>query len=317
MKKHIGRAFAPGHLTAFFMIADSPQDPIKKGSLGAGICLSKGATTEVIVGDGPASGEAGSDTIRILINNEVREASVTTLALTELILFCRSKGWIPEDKSLGINVDTALELPERNGWGMSGAGALSSVLALKDALNLPLSFYQVSSYAHITEVRCSTGLGDVAAQCTGGVPIRKRPGFPPHGFIDSIPVPPTEVVCLSLSEPLSTPDILQDPVSRERITAAGRNAVDGITWFPSLDMLMEYAKGFTLASGVASHEVVGIISQIEKEGIGKAGMAMLGNSVFAIGDTHRLEEMMSPFGRVDVCDIDPTGARVMVSKNNS
>jgi len=257
-------------------------------------------------GNGP-----GTDTIRIRIDGVERSAEVTTMALTELLGSCRSKGWIREDEFITISVDTILELPEKNGWGMSGAGALSSVLALKDALNLPLSFYQTSAFAHIAEVNCSTGLGDVVAQCTGGVPIRKQPGFPPHGFVDSIPVPPTEIVCLSLSEPLSTPDILKDPVSRERITATGRNAMDGITWFPTLDMIMEYAKGFTLASGVASREVVGIISEIEGKGIGKAGMAMLGNSVFAIGDTDRLTEMMSAYGRVDVCDIDPTGARVL------
>jgi len=309
-KSHTGRAFAPGHLTGFFLIADTPLDPMHKGSLGAGICLSKGAASMVTVTKGKSN--AGTKTkIKVKINGVEREAKVTTLALQQLVADCREKGWILKDDELEIRVDTTLGLPEKSGWGMSGAGALSSVLALKDSLNLPLSFYQTASFAHLAEIEFSTGLGDVIAQCTGGFTVRKRPGLPPFGFVDKIPVPAMSVVCLTLPNPLSTSEVLHDPEKRKIITAAGRVAVDGINWLPSVDMFLEYSKKFTESTGFASEKILDALRVIEEDGVGRGGMAMLGNSLFAIGETEGLVEVLSQFGRIDVCDIDFAGARVI------
>ena len=46
-----GRAFCPGHVTAFFEICDH-EEPVKRGSRGAGFCISKGVQTETTVREG-------------------------------------------------------------------------------------------------------------------------------------------------------------------------------------------------------------------------------------------------------------------------
>ena len=87
---------------------------------------------------------------------------------------------------------------------MSGAGALSCVLALREALDIPVSLFETAYHAHLAEIKNSTGLGDVVAQCTGGVTMRKRQGIPPHGFVDNIATGQKNVVCLTLPEPTLT-----------------------------------------------------------------------------------------------------------------
>lgn len=310
MKEHTATAFAPGHLTAFFMIADSPQDPLARGSLGSGMCLTKGAYTTITIREPDPEGRKVilAPEVTVLINGEQRTAEVTTFALEQMASEATARGLLPPGIPMLVAVDTLLELPERSGWGMSGAGALSSALALREALNLPFSFYETAAFAHRAELEHATGLGDVAAQCTGGIDIRVRPGIPPHGFIDSIPARGMEVVCLSLPEPLSTNSVLQDPGKRKLIDRVGRVAVDGILQFPTVDMFFEYARSFTMESGLAGGTVLEAVRSIR--GAGRGGMAMLGNSVFAVGDTETLVTRLSAFGRVDVCEVDPAGARV-------
>ena len=303
MTVHQARAFAPGHLTAFFKIADRSPDQRRRGSLGAGICLSKGAYSVVGVVNGDFS------EIRVRLNGEERDAGVTKFALTSMISESIIRGWVSREREFGLQVDTTLELPEKSGWGMSGAGALSAVLAFREALNLPFSLYETAYFAHLSELRYSTGLGDVAAQCTGGLTIRKKPGIPPHGFVDNIPVPPMKVVCLTLSEPLSTSSVLEDYEKRGRIDSAGEGAVDGITRLPTLDMFLEFSKSFTISTGLASPDILEALEAIN--GVGRGGMAMLGNSLFAIGETEELVNILKGFGRVDVCDVDFGGARVV------
>lgn len=318
MKEHIGMAFAPGHLTAFFRTADSPEDPLMRGSLGSGICLSRGAYSRVTV-KGPSDPDPdpnpvpsdGKPSIEILIDGIPREARVSRCALARFLADARQHSWIPFDTELDIRVETTLELPEGSGWGISGAGALSSVLALREALNLPYSLYEIATFAHLAELEHSTGLGDVAAQVTGGVPIRKRPGIPPHGFVDQIPVDGGTVVCLTLPEPLSTASVLSDPIKRSAIDAGGRVAVDGISSLPTMDMFFQLARKFTFETGIADPRIVKILGSIGKRGQG--GMAMLGNSIFAMGDTEALVELFTPHGRVDVCEIDLAGARALPS----
>ncbi len=139
MKTHRARAFAPGHLTAFFMIADTPENPLQQGSLGSGLCLTKGAysTVSVTGQSGTSNSSFGSSEIRIVINGRERSAEVSRTALGSLLDEAICKEWMSPDAQLDVMVETSLELPETSGWGMSGAGALSEVLALRDALNLP------------------------------------------------------------------------------------------------------------------------------------------------------------------------------------
>ncbi len=347
------RAFAPGHLTAFFRTADDSDNPWERGSLGSGICLSKGAFSSVSVKRVPyhnhvseRSTSPSSMNIRVLLDGEPSEAPVTTFAVRKMLDEARSRGYLPESLSreLEITVETELQLPQQSGWGMSGAGALSTVLALGKALSLPFSYHETAFFAHLAELTNSSGLGDVAAQCTGGLTIRKRPGIPPHGFIDTIKVPPVKVVCLTLTEEMSTSSILNDPQKRKVIDKEGQRAVDSIIREPTLERFLNLSREFTIRSGLASPEILEALEAVHSSDTSEifgdqplpssheqsssiphrpntashvlsgAGMAMLGNSLFAIGDTDTLVDILSPFGRVDVCTIDPAGARLVLDE---
>lgn len=308
-KTQSARTFVPGHCTAFFEIKDGSEDPLRIGSRGAGICLSLGAVTEVSI----ARSEEQHLDVYVDGVQRGRNAEVTWSAMEGLLTDARKRCWLMAQDTLNIRVETVQQLPERSGWGMSGAGALSSVLALRDVLNLPYSFYQVAAFAHKAEVENATGLGDAAAQCVGGVEIRKIPGIPPHGFIDRLPTPPLNVVCLSLPQPLSTKSILNDPKKRTLINEAGRTAVDGISSLPSMDILFDYARKFSVSSGLASPELIEIMDAVQD--YGRVSMAMLGNSIFGIGnspeDQKEMIRILSEFGQVDECAVDFTGARIL------
>ncbi len=316
-------AFAPGHLTAFFRTFTPAPEIEKTGSLGAGICLSKGAYSVVKVEaegknslrerrerrDKSGRKEAdGIHGIEVRINDRPRKAEVTSTAVSALLSHAKKSGWL--ESLPQVAVETRLELPEKSGWGMSGAGALSTVLALREALELPLTLYETAYFAHLAELQHSTGLGDVVGQCTGGLEIRRIPGLPPHGFVDRIPVPDgLEIVCLTLPEPLSTSAVLSDPEKRRRIDTAGEKAVNAIIDTPTLQRFLELSGEFTRSAGLASKVVRRALEAVKENGRG--GMAMLGNSVFAIGNTEKLVEILSDFGRVDVCTVDIAGARLV------
>jgi len=114
-----GIAFAPGHISAFFEPVYSSQNMDRSGSCGAGISISLGAISQVVIQ--PASHR----TITVLINGKPSNAPVTKSALNYLI------GTTP----LSLTVNTVMDLPVSQGFGMSAAGALSAALGLADLLN--------------------------------------------------------------------------------------------------------------------------------------------------------------------------------------
>jgi len=156
-----GIAFAPGHVSAFFEPIYSGSDLDRSGSRGAGIALSLGAISQVTVEPAPQS------TIAVQINGKPSDAPVTKMALSYLL----------GDTPFAITVNTMLDLPVSQGFGMSAAGALSSTIALADLLNLPRE--NAVKAAHYAEILSHTGLGDVIASDFGGIEIRQQAGLPP------------------------------------------------------------------------------------------------------------------------------------------
>src|SRR5439155_25504611 len=71
-------AFCPGHVTAFFEVVDD-LDPRRKGSRGAGLCLSLGVRTVARVREAPRT------SVDIFVNGRRQKAEVTQ-AVTDKIL---------------------------------------------------------------------------------------------------------------------------------------------------------------------------------------------------------------------------------------
>src|SRR2546425_7337048 len=99
-------AFCPGHVTAFFEVVDD-RDPRRKGSRGAGLCLSLGVSTVARVREAPRT------SIDITVNGKRQKAQVTE-AVADKIL---------RAGSFEAKILSESPLPVSQGFGVSAAGA--------------------------------------------------------------------------------------------------------------------------------------------------------------------------------------------------
>ena len=246
-------AFVPGHITGLFTVHRT-DDPETTGSSGAGVTLSQGVTVslhpdqrfDVTVDGKPASVES---------IDRVLEALAVDAA---------------------VSVET--DLPLGRGFGLSGGMALGTALAANEAFGLARSENELIRIAHVAEVEAGTGLGDVVGQARGGLPIRLEPGPPPHGSMDGIPAA-GRVEYLSFGD-LSTPEVLAE---RPRIiTSAGESALETLLEETTRKRFMEASHDFADEVGLLTPELESIIDTVKANG-GRASMAMLGRTVFALG----------------------------------
>ncbi len=285
-----GIAFAPGHISAFFEPVFSKQSMDRSGSRGAGLSISLGAVSYVQVK--PAS----QHTITVHVNGKPSSAPVTKLAIN----------YLTSDTSFRIAVHTVIDLPVSQGFGMSAAGAFSAVLALSDLLNL--SKDNALKAAHYAEIQSHTGLGDVVSSSFGGIEIRRKAGLPPWGLLEHIPGKYDVVLCV-VGKKMQTKKILTDSTKIDEIASYGRYCTKKLLGKPSLEHLFSLGLDFTKKIGLADMTVLHAIESVNRYGM--ASMCMLGNSVFAIGNTPMLCKILSSFGTVFCCSIDEEGARVL------
>jgi pantoate kinase len=286
-------AFAPGHVTGFFEIHDEAEDLSRRGSRGVGICLSKGVFTEVKIQN------SDERNIEISLVQGNAPAPVTRGVVERII------GNMP----LQVEVSSTLELPQGQGFGMSGAGALSTALALVKALNLDISMNELVCIAHETEISLSTGLGDVMPQSIGGVVIRHKEGCYPQGKLEKIDAEDVEIVLCVIGEELPTKEIITDPDHKRRINENGKRCLHELLETPDLESMMRLSCEFSKDIGLETKEVEDAISAAK--GFGMVSMSMLGNSVFAFGKGEQLAGILEKFGEVYICGIDQKGARIV------
>lgn len=282
-------AFCPGHVTGFFEICRS-DEILSTGSRGAGFCLSLGATSRVTIED------ASEQEIGVRIAGSDAQGEVTREAIRHLV----------REKELSVQIFTTLDLPMRQGFGMSAAGSLSAALAVADMLDLPRQ--KAFEAAHMAEVTCGSGLGDISAIHGGGITIRRRAGLPPRGEVLRIDGAP-EVVLSVVGADLPTKTVLSDPQKAAAINVSGFAKVEELAAEPTLEKLMQLSEEFTRETGLASKEVLEAMDTACRAG--KASMAMLGNSVFALGDMASLRHSLSELGEVWACPVDTRGPRIV------
>ncbi len=279
--KNFGKAFAPAHISGIFVIY-LKKDASFSGSMGCGICLRDGAVTKIYA--------AHDTTIRI--NGNVREAPTTRSTIRLLT----------EEHVL---VETTLGIPVGAGFGASGAGALSTALALNEALSLSLTFNELARAAHTAEVINRTGLGDVAGQTCGGIDLRKKAGVPPVGIIDRIPCKDLQISWVSFGE-ISTRSVLSDNLKRKTINKIGKSRLKELMKRPTLSNFFHQSSAFAKEIELMSPQVKDAIEAVEAGG-GLASQAMLGNTVFAIN----AGDALNVFGEVHVSRISHAGARLL------
>jgi len=282
--------FVPGHITGFFEIIDN-INPLKKGYRGAGVVLNRGVTTHLKIDEGEG--------VNVTINGVKNEESVlVTLKTVDLM---RSKFHLDD---LSIEIDHEVDVPIGAGFGTSASGALGTSLSMAKILNLPLSFNEAASIAHIAEVEMMSGLGDVIAEIMGGVVIRTREGAPGTGETDKIISDNLYVITKTLGK-LDTASILDHPQFKEKISSTGKMMIQEIMNNPYPDKFMDLSYNFALETSLINSEVLEIVEIMKEESIG-ASMAMLGNTAFSLS-----KQPESSVESVLVSEIDFQGPRFL------
>ncbi|MBO7093888.1 MAG: GHMP kinase, partial [Spirochaetia bacterium] len=141
---------------------DTNKDPLLAGSLGAGFSILKGVTTTIEV-------KKSFDECTVTLNGELSDAPVSHMVRD---LFFKELG----EKPIPIDIRHTIETPQGAGFGTSGGGALSLVLALNHLYGEPFNTINASRIAHVAEVRCKTGLGTVMGESFGGFRILTKAG---------------------------------------------------------------------------------------------------------------------------------------------
>jgi pantoate kinase len=284
------QAFAPGHISGFFEPVIDKENIDRTGSRGSGLSISSGATSTVKIK--PST----SQKIITRINQTPTRMPVTILAVKKLVA----------NQPIHIDINTQVTLPPGQGFGMSAAGALSTTLALAHLLEKP--FESALSAAHFAEVSLQTGLGDVIGSSFGGIEIRKKAGLPPWGLIEHIPGAYPVVLCI-IDKKISTQSILTNPSHMKKIQKYGNLCTNKILENPSMENMFTLAKWFAIQTGLISPNIQSALESIKNHA--NASQCMLGNSIFAIGDTEKIVQKLSNFGEVFISSVDKQGARLV------
>ncbi|MCL9814333.1 pantoate kinase [Natranaeroarchaeum aerophilus] len=245
--------FVPGHITGFFTISED-DDPTKAGSQGAGLALSDGVTVTV------------------------RAADERAVYLDDTSIEVESVDRVLDALNADVLVDAESDLPLGAGFGVSGALALGAAIATNRVLDRGLSENELITIAHGAEVQAGTGLGDVVAQAKGGIPIRLEPGGPQHNMLDAVPSR-ARVEYLHYDE-LSTESVLDE--RGEQLNSAGEKALSLLVQEPTLSSFIYASRGFAREAELLTPRVATVIDDVSDAG-GQASMAMLGETVFALG----------------------------------
>lgn len=289
-------AFAPAHITGFFAAMPDP-DPVKAGSVGCGLCLKTGVTarvTDYTNSTNNAVSAFGTTGLRVPVRFNGNKIDLPTVEYVVRSLCGTGHS--------GLVIDLAADVPLGFGFGVSGASALATALAVNANQGQGRTTEQAVAVAHSAEVVNRTGLGDVAGQYTGGLVIRTDAGAPGIGAVKKVRIDALEVswVCM---DGISTSSVLEDKEIMQRVNILGRRALKALLKRPGLEHFMSLSRDFAFKTGLISPKAADAIEAVEASG-GMASMAMLGDTVFALGDGSALME----FGQVGSSRIGFTGA---------
>ncbi len=280
------RAFCPGHITGFFLPSGFDTKIEHIGSRGAGFSIELGVTADVHVG--------GKDW-KIAIDGKRQSITVVEKTVSNF--------------AKGGTVDLQTKIPFSQGFGMSGACALSAGLAAAEEVGRERK--DAVKAAHMAEIFCRTGLGDVVAQSIGGFETRIKEGLPPFGEIKKTEID-MEVVIGIMGSVLITPDVLRDPSMSEWIKIIGEECMDEFLPDDGFDEFLDLSYKFATETRFLRDDMIHFFS--ETKDIGKGSMSMIGNSIFMVGNIKEIENLLvNRVGEnnVFVTKIDNQGARLM------
>ena len=243
------RAFAPGSVTALFAPADDADE-----SLGASFAIADGVFADVTPAD-----DADEESV-VRVDDEATDFEPVELLLEKL------------DVTAAVALDA--EIPIGRGFGASGAATLATALAANAEFGLDYSDERLVQFAHRAEVEAGTGLGDVFVQHRGGLLVGNNAGVERYEYDDAIEY--------ESFGGIDTSDVLGDGDLLARIEKAGRTALASLPAEPTPRELTVEGWNFARKVGLPTPRVEESVAAVESAG-GTASMAMVGETVFAVG----------------------------------
>jgi pantoate kinase len=317
MSKKIVKAFAPGAISSIFEIFNTNPDGTTItdlryiGARGGGFGLQLGVNTKIMIED------ASENCVSVTINNlPVTEEAKVTCDVAQTLL---SK----VDKKYAVTVDHKIDVPIGMGFGTSAGGALTTGLALKEALNLPLTFNQIGEIAHLTEIRLQTGLGTVSSLTNGGgLILVTEPGIPDICKIDRIPINPNYVIVAGFYKS-TIPKTKLSTECKHVINRYGKDALTKILETPCLETFLSNCWIFAQKVGFASDRVCELVTLAMQAGAIGATQNMIGEAVHAVVLEEKASAIVEAFRtvlpekQVLKCNIDFQGVRLIENKEET
>ncbi len=294
-------AFSPCNITGFFRIHNNPSNPLRAGSTGASVVLSSGVTTRIQARKSKVAVVSATFNGRILSQSSV--SSYVARKYIEL-----------EGNPWRIAIKHTSQLPTGCGYGTSGAGALSLALALNKAMKLSLDRLEAAQIAHISEVRCKTGLGTVASVLAGGLALRKRPGAPGVGRTDRLQMPADLRVITASFGPISTRKVLANVCLKNRVNVCSENLISKLARNNPTTSFIETSRKFADCLSLMSGRLLRMVRSLDLLGF-KSSMVMLGESLFCTapeGVASQIAAIIQSWGLTPaVSRISRTGAHLL------
>lgn len=265
----MSHSFSPGHISCVFQPHPSPEH-LRAGSRGFGIRLSLGTHCEVC---------ARSDNkIRITIDGEESAAPVTRTAVTAL----------SQDRGFDVFIEN--DLPVSQGFGMSATGALSAASCVAEEMGL--TQHDAVRAAHVADVMCGGGLGDVVAIAAGfDVPVRLSPGAYPYGVVEGRLGRMDDLILVVLGPKMVTGSVLSDRERLDSIYRASEGCMDRFLSDCTVERLFHESNVFSSSTRLESDDIRLALDRLHSEGY-HAGMCMLGNSVFTDAPADEVERIL-------------------------
>ncbi len=297
-------AFCPAHVTGFFKahLENNFDSPENFGSMGAGFSIKEGVTTKVVI----LPKENTNEKFRITIKGYPSDkTNVSEFVLEEFLKLGNFDNFF-------FDIEHKISVPVGYGLGSSGAVALSLAYALDHVLKTNLEKSEIGKIAHIAEVNCKTGLGDVLASYYGGFEVRIKPGAPGIGKVEQINVKNISIIMICFS-PISTNKFLEDQLSK--INGLGGKMVNKLLESKSYNNFQDMSLEFAKYVKVMTPRMEKLIEDLSKNGI-KSGVALFGETVFTMVPEDCKDKVLEifknyPEGKIITSQLDNQGARVL------
>ncbi len=277
------------HLTGIFEIKDESNDLLTKGSRGAGLCIERGVKTTIQQSKCPK--------IEIFFNGVKQkntEAAVTTSVL-EILL--------PQQERSNLKITHDFEIPLSSGYGASAAGAVGTAFAINDYLGLGFSELKLLQVAHKAEVLNRSGLGDVIGLFQGGLELRLKEGAP--GFGKTIPITSIDgwKVATIHFGPLSTFEVLSNPLTRKAVNNAGKGLISKLISRPRFENFIRLSAIFSEKANLWSPQLQKSVQSLPQTVVG--AQIMLGEALFVFyrekGDLAQIKVPKAHINRENIC----------------